>query len=98
MGSRHPRNPSGGKRGDRKPITPGSLSTAWVRMRAAAGIKGLRLHDLRHTTATRVLRATGNLMAASKALGHARFESALAREPLIVIAPTPAENAASERE
>jgi hypothetical protein len=28
----------------------------------------------------------------------ARFESALAREPLIVIAPTPAGNAASERE
>lgn len=59
-------------RGDVLPIPPVSLSTAWVRMRDKAGLKGLRLHDLRHTTATRILRKTGNLMAASKALGHAR--------------------------
>lgn len=33
----------------------------------------LRLHDLRHTTASRVTRITGNLLAASKALGHKRI-------------------------
>lgn len=67
------RHPWGGEKGTRKPITPGMLTTAWIRMRDKAGLNGLRLHDLRHTTATRVLRATGNLMAASKALGHARI-------------------------
>lgn len=59
-------------RGDTLPIPPGSLSTAWVRMRDREGLAGLRLHDLRHTTASRIMRRTGNLMAASKALGHAR--------------------------
>ncbi|MBN8968984.1 MAG: site-specific integrase [Rhizobiales bacterium] len=68
------RHPNGGRRGDRKPIRPGTLSTAWVRMRDGAGLT-LRLHDLRHTTATRVLRATGNLMAASKALGHSKIST-----------------------
>ena len=43
----------------------------------AAGLRGsdLRLHDLRHTAATRTLRATGNLAMAQRQLGHARIET-----------------------
>lgn len=69
------KHPNGGKRGTRQPILPGTLSTAWCRMRDAAGLAGLRLHDLRHTTATRVLRKTGNLVAVQKALGHSRIST-----------------------
>jgi integrase len=46
------KHPNGGNRGERQPILPGTLSTAWCRMRDAVGLTGLRLHDLRHTTAT----------------------------------------------
>jgi len=69
------RHPNGGTRGSRQPILPGTLTTAWCRMRDAAGLNGLRLHDLRHTTATRVLRKTGNLVAVQKALGHSRVST-----------------------
>jgi integrase len=69
------KHPNGGKKGQRQPILPGTLSTAWCRMRDAAGLTGLRLHDLRHTTATRVLRKTGNLVAVQKALGHSRVST-----------------------
>lgn len=58
--------------GSRKPISPDTLSTAYWRAREAAGLEDLRLHDIRHTTASRVVRATGNIMAASKVLGHKR--------------------------
>lgn len=69
------KHPNGGKKGERQPILPGTLSTAWCRMRDATGLTGLRLHDLRHTTATRVLRKTGNLVAVQKALGHSRIST-----------------------
>lgn len=69
------KHPNGGRKGDRQPILPGTLSTAWCRMRDGAGLAGLRLHDLRHTTATRVLRKTGNLVAVQKALGHTRIST-----------------------
>ena len=35
-----------------------------------AGIKDFRFHDLRHTMATNLLRATGNIYLVQKALGH----------------------------
>jgi integrase len=68
------KHPNGGAKGERQPIKPDTLSTAWLRARDAAEVD-LRLHDLRHTTATRVLRKTGNLVAAQKALGHARIST-----------------------
>ncbi|MBK3400393.1 site-specific integrase [Methylobacterium ajmalii] len=58
-------------RGERLPIHPEGFKRA---MRAAldkAGIKGMRaVHDLRHTAATRTLRATGNLRLVQKLLNH----------------------------
>lgn len=64
---------AGQAKGSRKPIAPDTLSTAYWKAREAAGLEDLRLHDIRHTTASRVVRATGNLMAASKVLGHKRI-------------------------
>lgn len=57
-------------RGRRYPITYNGLSTALRRSFTKAGIADFRLHDLRHTSATRTLRATGNLKLVQKLLNH----------------------------
>ena len=57
--------------GERYPITLEGLKTAWKRFGPSkAGITDFRLHDLRHTAATRLLRQTGNLKHVQKLLGH----------------------------
>ena len=52
-----------------------SWRRAWVNALRRAGISGLRWHDLRHTAATRTLRASGNLKAVKEMLGHADIAS-----------------------
>ena len=47
--------------GQRYPITREGLKTAWRRMKSRAGLTNYRFHDNRHTAATDLLRATGNL-------------------------------------
>lgn len=59
------------KAGRRYPITYEGLSTAMRRALKHAGIEGFRFHDLRHTAATRTLRATGNLRLVQRLLNHA---------------------------
>ena len=53
-----------------EPMTYRSLSAAFVKACSKAGVVGLRLHDLRHTAATRLLRSTGNLKLVSRLLRH----------------------------
>lgn len=67
----------GGKIGTRVPIEPDTLGTAFWRARKTAKLTDLRLHDLRHTAATRLVRATGNLAAAQKALRHRRITTTM---------------------
>jgi integrase len=69
----------GGKLGSRVPIAPDTLGTAFWRARRAAGLADadLRLHDIRHTAATRLVRATGNLGAAQKMLRHSRITTTM---------------------
>jgi integrase len=63
-------------KGKRYPITDAGFKSEWRRLVKDAGIApGFRRHDTRHTTGTRFLRATGNLKAASKLLGHSRVET-----------------------
>lgn len=63
-------------RGARYPWTLSGVRSAWERAKrraAAAGapsVMRLRVHDLRHTAATRLLRATGNLAQVQRLLGH----------------------------
>ena len=57
-------------RGRRYPITYEGGKTEWQRLTKRAGVKGFRFHDLRHTTATRLLRETGNLETVRRALNH----------------------------
>lgn len=61
--------------GQRYPMTITALRTRWREAKEAAGVEGLRFHDLRHTAATRMLQATGNLAAVSKALQHSNIRT-----------------------
>jgi integrase len=66
-------NPKNGQRyikGQRYPITYEGFESSWRALRKRAGVRNLTIHDLRKTTGSRIVRATGNLAAASKQLGH----------------------------
>ncbi|MGF3022850.1 tyrosine-type recombinase/integrase [Methylobacterium aquaticum] len=56
--------------GERRPITREGLKTAFRRILPAAQIENFRFHDNRHTAATRVLRAGGNLKTVQRLLRH----------------------------
>jgi len=64
-------------RGDHRPITLEGFKTEWRRTLARAGVVGFRFHDTRHTAATRLLRATGNLRLPQRMLGHASLSTTL---------------------
>ena len=59
--------------GERYPITYNSFSSNFARMRANAGLKDIRIHDLRKTAGARMHRATGDLVAVQSLLGHANI-------------------------
>ncbi|WP_225207837.1 tyrosine-type recombinase/integrase [Novosphingobium huizhouense] len=58
------------RRGQRYHLTPTALRSPFGKALADAKITGFRLHDLRHTRATRIVRSTGSLIAAKGALAH----------------------------
>jgi integrase len=57
-------------KGERYPFSSNGWRVDWKRALAAAGIEDFRFHDLRHTFATRLLRATNNLELVRQALTH----------------------------
>lgn len=65
------------RKGQRYPLTPSLLRDRWQEACTTAGIENLRIHDLRHTAGTRILRATGNLAAAKAALQHRNLKTTL---------------------
>jgi integrase len=66
------RTSRGGRvKGQRYPLTVAGIKTLWRRLCKAAGVKGLRFHDLRHDFASKLLRETGNLKLVQIALNHA---------------------------
>lgn len=58
------------KKGQRYPMTREGLKTEWRRAKLDAVLLDYRFHDNRHTAATGILRATGNLKAVQKLLRH----------------------------
>ncbi|MFC6046776.1 tyrosine-type recombinase/integrase, partial [Methylobacterium hispanicum] len=60
----------GRKRGEHLPLTRAGLQTVFRRAAAQAGVRNFSFHDNRHTAATRVLRATGNLRLVQTMLRH----------------------------
>ena len=54
-----------------------SLTAEWHRIRARAGLDDVRIHDLRHSYATRALSAGESLSTIGRLLGHADIQSTL---------------------
>lgn len=70
---RHPKNGQPRIKGERYPITyygMGSNKRKWIK----AGVDA-RIHDLRHTTGSRIVRKTGSLKAAQILLGHSDIKT-----------------------
>lgn len=57
-------------KGQRYPFSLNGWRRAWMDALKAADIEDFRFHDTRHTAATRIVRATGNLKIAKELLGH----------------------------
>lgn len=57
-------------KGKRYAFSPQGWNRKWKQAMEDAGVEDFRFHDLRHTSATRVMRSSGNLKAVSKLLGH----------------------------
>jgi len=75
--------PEGGlifDRGDGRPVSPGQVSfRSWRRVLAAAGLRRIRWHDLRHTYASLALSGGANLKFISSQLGHCGIQITLDR-------------------
>lgn len=69
------RNRGRRRKGRRYPFSAGGWRKDWKAALDAAGIEDFRFHDIRHTDASRTLRATGNLELVRKKLGHASIVS-----------------------
>jgi integrase len=63
-------------KGEHYPLTMEGFASAVKRAVAAAGVENFRLHDMRHTAATRMARNT-NLKVVQRTLGHSRYETTL---------------------
>ncbi|RYE69411.1 MAG: DUF4102 domain-containing protein [Oxalobacteraceae bacterium] len=57
----------------RKPYT--DIKRAWTTARNSAGLESVRIHDLRHTSASMMINAGIDLFAVGKVLGHRNSES-----------------------
>jgi integrase len=58
---------------DGSPINPSAITLAFRRIIKKAGLKGIRIHDLRHTHATLMLKAGIHPKVVSERLGHANI-------------------------
>ena len=58
---------------DGRPLDPDVVTQAFHRIAGQAGLKGIRLHDLRHTHATLMLKAGVHPKVVSERLGHANI-------------------------
>lgn len=63
--------------GERYPVSATVLRKAMDAALADAKIEGFRFHDFRHTRGTRIVRATGSLAAAKRALAHKSIKTTL---------------------
>lgn len=62
---------------DGKPYQPDSISHAWMKLARRTGLKGIRLHDARHTHASLLLKNGTHPKVVQERLGHASIETTL---------------------
>ena len=60
-----------------RPLDPIRVSKAFAKVSKVAGIKGVRLHDLRHTHASLMLKAGVHPKVVSERLGHSSINITL---------------------
>lgn len=58
-------------------LPPPSFAYQWIKARKAAGVEGVRFHDLRHFAGTDVTRAGGTVADAAEKLGHKSIRTAM---------------------
>lgn len=63
------------KAGRRYPLTIAGWKKDWKRILETAELEDFRVHDLRHTNATRIVMALGDIYAAKEVLGHAQVST-----------------------
>ncbi|MDP9590642.1 UNVERIFIED_ORG: site-specific recombinase XerD [Shinella zoogloeoides] len=57
-------------RGQRYPLTYSGIQSYWRRFKEKSGLDDLRIHDIRHDAASKIVRETGNLKVGQKLLNH----------------------------
>jgi len=62
---------------DGKPLLPNSVSHAWTKLASRTGLKGVRLHDARHTHASLLLKQGVHPKIVQERLGHASIQITL---------------------
>jgi len=62
---------------DGKPLLPNSISHAWTKLANRTGLKGIRLHDARHTHASLMLKQGIHPKVVQERLGHASIQITL---------------------
>jgi len=62
---------------DGKPLLPDSITQAWRNLARCAGLKGIRLHDARHTHASIMLKQGVHPKIVQERLGHASIQVTL---------------------
>lgn len=62
---------------DGKPLQPDTISHAWLKMARRTGLKGIRLHDARHTHASLMLKQGIHPKIVQERLGHMSIETTL---------------------
>lgn len=62
---------------DGKPLSPDSVSHAWIDLTKKTGMKGIRLHDARHTHASLMLKQGIHPKIVQERLGHASIQITL---------------------
>ena len=62
---------------DSKPLRPDSITHAWIKLVRRIGLKGIRLHDARHSHASLMLKAGIHPKIVQERLGHAIIQITL---------------------